>query len=312
MPSSSRTPVLAAVLVAVLVAAVAGCGDDEAARPSAPATTDAAAPGPSGDWLLRFTTAGGPDGEKVGAVYVTYDPATGAATAHKLPAAVASDAGPDDDLLLVSADHAWAIQDTGVPKAQARTGKLVLHGLAGAAAETLDIRAATGRPGLVAKAWAFDPADAHLLRVVDTDRAVWRVDLTTRTATQEGTLPRREGWIFGNGFDKVTGEPYIESIDSDATEPAGNGDTDARPVVRQGGTPFSYDGSDLSGLPKPPCDFAGGFRSDDGSAWLFCADTPSIAAYRLEKGAWQPYGKPSPDVAPGSAVELSFALPPLG
>ena len=124
----------------------------------------------------------------------------------------------------------------------------------------------------------------------------------------------REGWIFADGFDTTTGEPYIESIDSDATDPPGNGDDDTRPVVRQGGIPVRYDGADLDGLPKPPCDFAGAFRYADGSAWLFCADTSSIAAYRAGKDAtnWQPYGKPSAATAPSSAVELSFALPPVG
>jgi hypothetical protein len=317
MSMPSRTVAHVALVAGVLLTGLAGCGDDEAAAPSAPAptVTTSAASAPSGAWLLRFTTAGGADGERVGAVYVTYDPATGAASAHRLPAAVASDAGSEDDLLLVSADHAWAIPDTGVPKAQAQTGRLVLYGLTDDATQTLDIRAATGRQGLVAKAWAFDPADAHLLRVVDSDRAVWKVDLTARTAVQEGTLPHREGWIFGNGFDKVTGEPYIESIDSDETEPAGNGDDDARPVVRQGGTTLRYDdGGDLQGLPKPPCDFAGGFRYDGGASWLFCADSPSITAYRVTEGGadWQQFGKPSSGIVPGSAVELSFALPPLG
>jgi hypothetical protein len=312
---STRTGVLATLLASVLALGLGGCGDEKAAEPpSTPTTSTTGDAAPSGEWLIRFTTATGADGDKVGAVYVRYDPATGAAVARKLPASLASDAGPEDDFLLISADHAWAIPDTGVPRAQAHTGKLVLYGLSGDSTETLDIRAAAGKPALVAKAWAFDPTDAHVLRVVDGDGAVWKVDLATRTATQEGTLPRREGWIFANGFDKTTGEPYIESIDSDATEPAGSGDDDTRPLVRQGGTPVRYDGGDLAGLPKPPCDFAGAFRYADGSAWLFCADTSSITAYRAAKDAtsWQSYGKPSAAAVPGSAVELSFALPPVG
>lgn len=310
MSTLSGTRAVAALLAGMLLAGLSGCGDEKAARPSTPATTDASAP--SGDWLLRFTTSGGAEGEKVGAVYVRYDPTTGAAAVRKLPATTASNAGPDEDLLLVSADHAWAVPDTGVPRSESRTGKLLLYSLTSDTTQTLDIRAATGKHGLVARAWAFDPTSPHLLRIVDADRAVWQVDLATMSATHEGTLRVREGWIFADGFDKTTGEPFVESIDSNATEPAGNGDDDTRPVQRQGGTLVRYDGGDLDGLPKPPCEFAGGFRDDDGSAWLFCADSPSITAYRAGKDAWQPYGAASPGVVPDNAVELTFALPPLG
>jgi hypothetical protein len=300
---------LAAALVAL---GLGGCGDATDARPSSTTSADSATAG-DGEWLLRFTTAGGADGERTRAVYVRYSPATGAAAARALPSVTASDAAPDEETLLVSADHSRAIQDTGVPKAQARTGKLVLYSVNSEAAEELDIRAVTGKPGLEAVGWAFDPADADVLRVVDSDRVVWKVDLGAGTAVEESTLEVRDGWIFGNGFDRNTGRPYVESIDSDETEPAGNGDTDTHPVERQGGTPFRYDGSALDGLPAPPCQFTGGFRFDDGTAWLFCADTPSITAYELAEGAtsWKQNGVPSTDVVPNGAVELSFALPPV-
>ena len=215
----------------------------------------------------------------------------------------------------MSADHRWAIPDTGVPKSQAGRGRLVLYSLSGDATRTLDIRAATGDSGLRAVAWAFDPTDGSLLRVVDGHRNVWDVDLGARRATKERVLPKRSGWIFGNGFDKTTGEPYIESIDSDQTDPAGNGDDDVRPVERQGGRVLQMGGGTVEGLPKPPCGFAGGFRFDDGDAWLFCADTPSISAYRLGDGAdarWVQVGRASARVVPRVAVELAFALPPVG
>jgi hypothetical protein len=301
--------------VGVVAAGLSGCGNEKTGTTAAASTptTEAPATAADGEWLLRFTTAGGADGERVGAVYVRYDPTTGQAAARKLPAINAEDAGPDEEALLVSADHARAIPDTGVPKAQASTGRLVIYSLSGDATETLDIHAATGKPGLRAVGWAFDPVAADVLRVVDADGGVWKVDLGTKTATRESTLPSRNGWIFGNGFDRNTGEPYIESIDSDQTEPAGNGDSDTRPVQRQGGALFRYDGDALDGLPKPPCDFAGGFRFDDGTAWLFCADTPSITAYQLSEGgaSWHQYGTPSSNVVPDGAVELTFALPPV-
>jgi hypothetical protein len=302
------------VLAAALVTSgLGGCGDEDAGSPGDATVTDASTSAADGEWLLRFSTAGGADGEKVRAVYVRYSPSTGAAAARTLPPVTASDASPDEETLLVSADHSRAIQDTGVPKAEARTGRLVLYSVNSDETETLDIRAATGKPGLEAVAWAFDPTDADVLRVVDDDRVVWKVDLGTSSATQESTLPVHEGWIFGNGFDRNTGTPFIESIDSDATEPAGNGDSDTSPVERQGGTPIRYDGDTLDGLPNPPCEFAGGFRFDDGGAWLFCADTPSITAYRLAEGgaSWQQAGTPSTAVVPDAAVELAFALPPV-
>jgi hypothetical protein len=314
----SRGPVraIAVAAVALLGLTASACGDAGAPEPSAtdPASSPSAQVRDTGTWLLRFTTAGGADGERARAVYVSYDPRTGAATARALPAVTGSDAGQDEQALLVSADHAWAIPDTGVPRSQARTGRLVLYSIAGAATRTLDIRAATGQRDLRARAWAFDPTDADALRVVDADRQVWTVDLTTSRATRTGELPHHPGWIYGNGFDKNTAVPYIESVDSFVTDPAGNGEDDTRPVQRQGGVLVRYDGGDLDGLPDPPCGFAGGFEFRDGDAWLFCADTPSIVAYRLGEGAdprWDAVGTPSPKVVPGGSVELAFALPPV-
>lgn len=310
----------AVAVVAVLAATLAGCGDSEDSRdsddsgPSAGATSASpAAEAADGDWLIRFSTAQGADGEQSRAVYVRYNPTTGTAVVRALPKVTASDAGPDDQVLLTSADHTRAILDTGIPTAQRASGELPVYALDDGSVATLDIRGITGVPTLRPIAWAFDPAAADVLRVVGADRTVWKVDLAATTATREGQLPRREGWIFANGFDKTTGTPYIESIDSDETEPAGNGDSDLRPVERQGGTLIRYDGADLPGLPKPPCGFAGGFQFDDGAAWLFCADTPNISAYRVEEGGetWEPFGVPSPDVVPGAAVDLGVVLPPV-
>jgi hypothetical protein len=293
----------------------AGCGDADSpadASDDTSAAASASAGAADGDWLLRFTTAEGADGEQERAVYVRYNPTTGAAVARSLPTVTASDSSQDEQVLLVSADQARAIPDTGVPKEQGRSGKLAIYALAGETTETIDIRALTGQGDLRAIAWAFDPTDAEVLRVVDADHEVWRVDLGADSAVKEGTLPRVEGWIFGNGFDKATGKPYIESIDSDETEPAGNGDGDTRPVERQGGSLIRYDGEDLDGLPQPPCGFAGGFRFDDGEAWLFCADTPSIAAFALnqDEESWEAFGVPSAEIVPGVAAEMTFALPP--
>jgi hypothetical protein len=312
---SSRGALTAAVAV-LAVALLGGCGDTNATAGTAPSddsTTGAAADVANGDWLLRFNTAEGADGESSRAVFVRFNPATGAATARTLPAVTAGSAYGGQQALLISADQRRALLDTGIPAAQSRSGKLVVYSVTSTSTETVDIRALTGQPKLRAVAWAFDPDDADVLRVVDSDRSVWKVDLGARSATREGQLPSRVGWIFGNGFDKNSGEPYIESIDSDQTLPQGNGDSDVRPVERQGGTLVVVDGGNLGDLPKPPCGFAGGFRFDDGTAWLFCADTPSISAYRLEKGAdaWTQFGRPSPKIVPRVASDLAVVLPPV-
>ncbi len=306
---------LAAVLLVALVA-LAGCGNSDVAGPpkdvSSASTTTPSDAG-DGTWLLRFATSGGADGEKSRAVYVLFDPATGKASARSLPPVTATDASQDEQLLLVSADHAWALPDTGVPKGQARTGKLVVYSVSSDATQVVNIRSVTGRQHLRALGWAFDPTDADVLRVVDSDLAVWKVDLAAKSATRETTLPNRSGWIFANGFDKATGKPYLERIDSEATDPAGNGDSDVRPAQRQGGTLIRYYGDPLDGLPKPPCGFAGGFQFDGGLAWMFCADTPSITAYQAHPNGttWHAFGRPSPRVVPPAAAELSFALPPV-
>ena len=317
MARLTTTRAAAAVGAAVLAAATAGCGDSGAragAPTASPSTDPAQAQAGEGDWLLRFTTAEGDDGEQARAVYVRYNPTTGAVATRAMPPVTASDASQDEQVLLVSADHTRAVPDTGVPRSEARTGKLTIYSVTSDATETLDLRTLAGKPQLTAVGWAFDPTDADVLRVVDSDLDVWKVDLADHTATREAQLPKRDGWIFANGFDKTTGEPYIESIDSDQTEPAGNGDNDTRPVTRQGGSLLRYDGEPLDALPTPPCGFAGGFRYDDGSAWLFCADTPDLTAYQAAKNGstWHRFGTPSAPVVPTAAAELTFALPPVG
>lgn len=296
----------------LLLSVLAGCGDaEEPGATAATPTADAGITG-SGDWLLRFNTAEGADGESSRAVYVTFDPETGTATVKRMPAVVAGSSYGGGQAVLVSADHDWALRDTTVGREGAR-GTITLYATAGTATTTLPVRTWSGETAMRPVAAAFDPEDADLLRVVDAAHRVWAVDLEKRTASQRGTLPRRAGWIFGNGFDKNSGEPYVEAIDSDETLPPGNGDSDTRPVERQGGTLLSYDGTTPPGVPALPCGFAGGFTDGSGTSWIFCADTPSISAYRVAKGEqqWKPFGKASVNVVPGTAAELSVVLPPV-
>ncbi|RNL62063.1 hypothetical protein EFK50_09575 [Nocardioides marmoriginsengisoli] len=299
---------------ALLLAAGCGSGDPDA-TPSAGSSSDApeGADLVGGDWLLRFTVESGGEGELTAAVYVAYNPSTGTATARRLPTALNPDTYSDGVAVLVSGDQKVALQDTGVPRSQGRQGRLTVYSTTTDAKRVVDVRALTGRPDLIAVGAAFDPKEPEVLRVVDTERAVWRLDLVAGTGARDGSLPRHRGWIFANGFDKNTGLPYIEDTDSEATLPAGNGIGDVRPVQRRGGEIRVDDGTEKPGEPATPCGFSGGFVAEDGTTWLFCADTARISAYRLLKGGttWEPVGKASPPIVPGSAVELPVVLPPV-
>lgn len=306
--------VLAGAGLTALLLGVAGCGDPESpsATPTPNPTSATPTETPKGDWLLRFSTAQGADGEVARAVYVRFDPQTGKASRAILPGVRAGDTYADAQALLISADHTRAILDGTIPKAQRASGKVPIYSIEDGSATEVDLRAMTDS-SMVPVAWAFDPEDADLLRVVDKQRRVWAVDLAAKSAKQESTLERKSGWFFAGGFDKNTGQPYIESVDTTDTIPPGNGDDDTRPVQRQGGSIVIYDGDDLGDLPKPPCDFAGGFAFDGGSTYLFCADQPSITAYVASSGSteWTAVGTASPAIVPRTVADLSVVLPPL-
>ena len=147
--------------------------------------------------------------------------------------------------------------------------------------------------------WAFDPERADTLRVVDTATASGPSNVAGGKATQEGTLAKGP-WVFTNGFNHNTGEPYMESIDSDETNPAGNGPADTSPVTRDGGTVLPTDAEALTELPASPCRLGAGFTDANGVTWVFCADKPTLSTYYLPKDGeeWTAYGKPSTPVAP--------------
>jgi hypothetical protein len=315
----TTTRFLGTLLALWLGLAVSACG-------SAPTPTPKAAdPEPSGSatkapslldqpWLLRINTDGGADGELTTAVYLHFTPSTGAITIHQLPGLATLDTYSGSQALMVSADQKYALLDSAVSRVDKAHGRLSLYPTAPGKRVFLDLRALTGMKGLRPVGVAFDPTDGEVLRVVDDKLRVWKVDPVARTAARVGALRLRSGWIFANGFDKNTGLPYIEDINSSKTEPAGNGDDDVRPVERSGGTLWTDvgDGTTTSG-PALPCGFGSGFNEKDGTRWIFCADTPRITAYRLEKGAekWRQVGVPSKAVIPATADELPVVLPPV-
>lgn len=312
----------AAATTAVLGLALglAGCGDADPVSEPAAADTSSAATDPADPasyteqaWLLRFGTAEGGDGELTRAVYVRFTPSTGATTVRALPGLTAPDTYADAQALMVSADHEVALLDSRVARADRRAGRLTLYPTGPGEVRTVDLRALTGVRDLVPVGAAFDPDEGQRLRVVDNQRRVWLVDPVAATAERQDDLPAKDGWIFANGFDKNTGLPFIEDTETTETLPAGNGDDDVRPVEREGGAIWFPDGAPTSDQPAPPCGFAGGFTTAAGALWLFCADTPRIQAYRLERGAdaWEKVGVESKAVVPASAEDLPVVLPPV-
>ncbi|MFL6060590.1 MAG: hypothetical protein ACJ72E_05105 [Marmoricola sp.] len=304
----------AALMAAALVttACVTGCGSSGRADTAPKAEKTEAADPANGPWLLRFATEAGADGELVGAVYVTLVPSTGATTVRRLPALTDPDTFTDSSAVLVSGDHAVALIDSRVPRADARRGVLRTYSTTKPTSRVVDVRKLTGAAHLVPVGAAFDPGAGQVLRVVDDQRRVWKLDLVAGTGTREGDLPRHKGWIFANGFDKNTGLPYIEASDSEDTLPAGNGADDVRAVQRQGGTIID-EGVENPDEPALPCGFATAFQAADKVTWLFCADTARIVTYKLADGggAWTRVGTASAPVVPGSAGELPVVLPPV-
>lgn len=314
IPTQRRLAVLA--LTAAFAIGVTGCGSaDEPGKPAAKATGGTApiATAVHGAWLLGFTTAEGADGETTTPTYVRFDPDTGAASVTKLPQVKGPNVTDAEAALLVSADHKWAIPDTGVSKAETDSGKVTVHSLDGAAPLALDLRALTKDPAFKPLGWAFDPVKATTLRVVGDKGTVWVLDVAARTATKAGDLGLEEGggWVFADGFNPNTGEPYVESITSETTKPEGNGPSNTEPVKREQGTLLRADSAVVRAFPADKCRLVGAFETHDSGTWAFCADAPSLTAWHKDKsGDWKPYGKPSPAVGP-DASGLPVVLPPV-
>lgn len=311
----SVTP-LATALTALLLASACGSvevttGDEENAdeTPSAAHAELDTSAGKS-DWLLGVTSAGGADGETSTTVYISYNPSTGQATPHRLPGVQAASATPEQAALLVSSNRLWAIPDTQVERAAEKSGKLKVYSLVDGDPMVIDIRERAGADDVDPIGWAFDPTRADTLRVVDTKNRVWAVNVAGGKATQESTLAKGP-WVFTNGFNPNTGEPYMENIADDTTNPPGNGPADTSPVTRHGGTVLPAGSPGFTALPASPCRLGAGFTDEAGLTWAFCADQPTLTTHYLPKdGAeWTAYGTPSTAVAP-IAAGFPLVLPP--
>jgi hypothetical protein len=314
---SRPTAAAGAIVVAVLLLAGCGSADDTSAKSSGkssptPSSASAAADTSlgKGTWLLGLSSAGGADAEKATTTYVSYDPSTGVAHARKMPGVNTPSADPDDAALLVSADRAWAIPDTTIPRSEGRSGRLTVYSPTSGATKVIDMRQRTGDDSIMPLAWAFDPRTPQRLRVVDSHNRVWVLDVGGTSATKTGTLIRGP-WVFADGFNHNTGEPYVESITSDETRPAGNGAGDKTAVARDGGTVLANDSAVLTTLPKSPCRLGAAFTDGQGTTWAFCADSSSVKTFYLPKDGqeWKAYGKPSGAVAP-IAAGFPLVLPP--
>lgn len=319
--SFTRHAAVAAAACAAL--ALAGCGsEDPAPKPDAqssgspspsasePATADTELG--QGQWLLALSTAGGADAEKATTTYLSYDPSTGKASAREMPGVSTPNADTPDAALLVSADRSWAIPDTGISRSETGSGKLTVYSTTSKATKVLDLRTLTGDSSVKPVGWAFDPQQAAMLRVVDTRNRIWAVSVTGGKAVAAGTLTKGP-WVFADGFNRNSGQPYVESITGDETRPAGNGKADTTPISRSGGTVLGSGSTGLAALPSSPCRLGAAFTAADGTSWEFCADSATIRTYVLAEGSknWSSFGKPSTAVAP-EAAGFGFALPPTG
>jgi hypothetical protein len=313
---------LTAAVAAGSVLLLAGCGNQpssegsgptggsSASSPASPSASAAAVPGADQPWLVGVLTAEGADAETTSVTYISYTPSTGQATARKVPGIAGGTGDGADAALLVSADHRWAIPDLDIARDETRTGTIAVWSTTDQTTKKLDLRRLTGQADLKPVAHAFDPQRPEVLRVVDTRDRVWAVDVAADKATSEGRL-QQGPWVFTNGFNHNTGVPWVESIDSDATSPAGNGVADTAPVQRSGGTVLPSESDELGKLPKVPCRLSGGFTLSGGTTVAFCADSDSLTAWALPSGAttWQQVGKPSSPVAP-AAAGIPLVLPP--
>ena len=308
----SRVPMVPVAVTLAALLATAGCGNEDTgtAKQSGdePAQVDTSAG--EGDWLLGIASAGGADGETSTTTYLTYNPATGKTTARRMPGVKAGSATPEGAALLVSTDRRWAIPDPEISGAAERSGKLEVHSLTGADSTVIDVRKRAGRQDVKPIGWAFDPAEPATLRIVDSAHRVWRTEVTGTRATLEETMPRA-AWVFTAGFDYNTGEPWVESISSNATRPKGHGVAEKSVATRAGGTVLAAGSPGFESLPKSPCELGAGFTAEDGLTWAFCADGTSVRTYYLPKGSqkWEAYGEPSAPVAP-EAADFPLVLPP--
>jgi hypothetical protein len=299
------TSAAASLLLLTACGSTASKSDDASSSPHAAPKADTSLG--EGDWLLGVSTAGGADGEKTTITYLTYNPSTGETRTRSLPGVTTASASPREAALLVSAERRWAIPDTSISREEQRSGKLRVYSLTGTSSVVVDVRARTRIPDLRPVAWAFSPDQPATLRVVDTKNRVWTMGVLGTGAERTGALTKGP-WVFTDGFDPNSAEPYVESISSEQTRPAGNGATDTRAVTRDGGTILTVDSPQLKGS---PCRLPAGFADAQGTTWVFCAEKPTLTTYyRSGDQDWKAYGKPSAAVSP-EAADFSLVLPPV-
>ncbi|MEP6817014.1 MAG: hypothetical protein ABI873_15845 [Marmoricola sp.] len=309
-----RGPVMtAAALLGVF--ALAGCGQQPASTGPAAGHSAVVSQSPADtrgaeQWLLRLDSYSGEDGETKQATYVSVVPRTGETQVVTMPRLQVAEASGDKRVLLVDVQHRWALADSRPAKADRARGLVRLVDLSsGGTTLVIDVRRRTGDPNLTADWVSFDARAPGLFRVVD-GLTVWTLSVDGKDARKEGVLPSRPAWIFGGGFDKNTGTPYIEDTGSFDTFPKGNGEVDQRPILRVGGRLLVTDNGHYAKLPDPRCDLSTGFEYGDGEAWAFCVEGRHLQAKRLPAGGstWQDFGKATRDVLPPQA-EPAFVLP---
>lgn len=306
---------LAPALSAATVLLLAGCGQQSSGEAGGERTPDGTAPDLArGTWVLRTDGHSGADGETTTAHYLLVRPADGRVRTVTMPPVSANDASGDQRALLVDAGHRFALADTSTSVKDRDAGRVPVTSLVDGAADTVDLRAATGDSTLTTDHVAFDVQTPGQLRVVS-GRAVWVVDLDTSgkpgKAKKEGEIPITESWMFG-GFAPDTGDPYLSSIDSFETRPKGYGENDSPVLRRAGGRVLSSQTGRLPGQPvDDSCEQVTGFVEKSGRAWEFCL-TGTDLTVKLRAPArqsWQTVGPPAED-AVARENDLVLVLPP--
>ena len=286
--------ILRAFAAATVLVATSACGVGQGDSAGALGNT----------WVLRFDrSTGGADGEELAAVYLSATPDSGKAVSVEMPPLTAGSASGLTRLLMVDSSHTWALLDSAPTKAEREAHQVALYPLAGGEPQMLKLGPIT--PDYL----AFAPEDEQLTVVAK--QGVWHVDAHSGQATQAGTLQVKKNWTYAGGFVVNTGEPYTESLTSFETDPSGNGATDTIVPTRNKGSLVISPTNKLKGLPDPKCDLVSGFKSADGTNWVWCVTGQDLQLKKLSGSKWSAYGKAIEGVVPKDVVEFAYALPPL-
>jgi hypothetical protein len=299
------TVAAAAVLSVGLLTGLASCGEETPSSAPDPATssTRSASDDPEAagtfdadrPWVARFEIGG--DEVANGVAYVRFDPTTGDTRVTRV-------VGPPVDyapnpFLLVDAGRTVAVRANAASIGEERTGTLRLHPLDGGKVRSVDLRAATGVADLHPIGWAFDPASAGLLRVLDRSGRLFEYDVAADTATEVDAVTVEKGWQLAPQFDSATGLPLLR---------------DKRTWEYQKGGPYAAGGVSVVPTDRSACParatLARTLTDAQDTTWTACQVGDRVVLYRHGPGeeGWTRAAASASDV-PRGTMTLSWVLP---